>query len=117
MKIKQSKWWDMDITAQELIDSNEKCWLELNCNPHKYDDGETNVRIFVKHPNYSEERKQKEHNDHIEISIDREGLVYDGDAFIDKTNMQYVDIKIGIIALIDSIRKEYSEFNLNEWEL
>lgn len=106
MKINESVFWDMDITAQKLIDSNDKCWLNTDVDPHKYDDAYTRVRIYVKHPNYSEDRKIKEHNDYIEIGIDGDGLTYEGDIWLgDKTGCNYVDIKDGIEALVKSIKE------------
>lgn len=69
----QSLRWDMDITLEELLESNEECKVDRNYKAHKYDDCYHGYCMYLKHPN-------NDGDSEVMIGIFEDGFTYLGDS-------------------------------------
>lgn len=46
----QSRLWDMDITLNDLLESNPQCRVDRNYNKHRLDDCYDGYCMYLKHP-------------------------------------------------------------------
>lgn len=108
MKLSGSKDWDMEISAEELTSFNKYCWVDENNNSHESDYSITKVKLYLKHPTYTEKRI----HDYIKIGINETGLTYDSDVtLINKTGLIYVPIEKGMSLLLKSLKQKNLELD------
>lgn len=92
MKFEQSKHWDMNISAELLFNNFvEIIYIDTNYRGHKSDNGHSGICLYV---------KRKDSKFFSIITVDEEGLCYEGDTEL-KFDYRKVSAEFGYNILIE----------------